>query len=85
MYHTDSCESLKCIYFITQYTDYTKFDSLSFESHMESRANTLLMSLSTMTLSENIEQLSEAECQARIKHHQEKAQRLLAAAQRVCG
>lgn len=52
---------------------------------MGSRADTLLNSLSTLTLSGKIEQLSEAECQERIKYHQEKAQKLLEDAQSVCG
>ena len=64
-------------------TDLEKFNSLSFESLMESRANSIAESSSTMTLSEKVEQLSEAECQQRIKKHQEKANKLLEAAKRV--
>ena len=73
--------------YLSYYThaDYETFDSMSFEFLMKSRGDTLLESSSTLTLSGKIEQLSEAECQQRIKRHQEKAQRLLEAAQRVCG
>ena len=67
------------------HTRYETFESFGLESYMEFRGDTLLKSSSTPTLKGKIEQLSEAECQQRIKRHQEKAQRLLEAAQRVCG
>lgn len=60
-----------------------RFKSLGLELLAQLRADRLLESPWTTSLACDVEQLSETECQERIKRFQEKAERLIEAAQKV--